>query len=159
MTSGLLLVTANDGPVSPVFFQRTSMVRAAPLASHGLVKDPVPLEPVGHSCCGSGALDDPAGGALADGAGAETEGGPAALAEGAAEVGLSSLEHPRKASIATVVCSTFFIEPIIVAAEAVEAIVFDGAPSPQSTERARARAKTGKSSLPRTCRSIRSYPQ
>src|SRR5450432_3318524 len=79
MTSADLLVTAKDGPVSPVFFHFTSIIRELPLASHGLLKDPVPVDPVVQSCAGSGALAEATGAAV-----------------------LSSLEQPTRDSMAAV---------------------------------------------------------
>jgi hypothetical protein len=89
----------------------TSIIRERPFASHGLAKEPVPADSPGQSCCGSGALDAAASGALADGAGAETDGKAAALAEADAPGAVASLEQPTKASIAVVVSSAF---PILI---------------------------------------------
>jgi hypothetical protein len=94
-----LFVTANDGPLSSVFFHFTSIIRALPFASQGLLKEPGPVDPVGQSCGGSGAADAAAGAALADG-GDETEGGGAALAEADVAGALSSLEQAASRSIA-----------------------------------------------------------
>src|SRR5277367_3497916 len=101
MTSFDLLVIAKDGPLSSVFFHFTSIIRAFPVASHGLVKEPGPVEPAGQSCGGSGALDATGGGTLADGAGAEADAGGGALAEGNGAGLLSSLEHPARARTAS----------------------------------------------------------
>src|ERR1019366_7344626 len=100
MTSCDLFVTANDGPLSSVFFHFTSIIRALPFASHGLEKEPGPVDPVGQSCGGSGAADEAADAALAEGAAAEAEGGGAALAEADAAGVLSSLEQAASRSIA-----------------------------------------------------------
>src|SRR5258708_38302260 len=43
------------GPLSSVFVHFTFMRRSFPLASHGLVKEPIPLEFAGQSWCCSGA--------------------------------------------------------------------------------------------------------
>src|ERR1700686_2792782 len=102
MTIFPLFVMANDGPVSPVLVHLLSIMREFPFASHGVVKEPVPVEPGGQSCGGSGAAEAE-GAALAEGAGAETDG--AALAEAAAPAELSSLEQPTRASITPVVRS------------------------------------------------------
>src|SRR6202030_2311543 len=107
-TSLPLLVTANEGPLSPVFVHLLSIIRELPFASHGLAKEPGPVEPVGHSCGGSGALDA-TGGALADGAGVEVAGAAAALAEAVGAGALSSLEQPGRVRIAAVKRSAFRI--------------------------------------------------
>jgi len=74
------------------------MMRSLPLASHGLVKEPVPLEFAGQSWCGSADAAGAVGAAtlaLAEGAG---EGVACALALAAGVGGLaSSLEHPKMA--------------------------------------------------------------
>ena len=99
------MVTANDGPLSPVLVHLLSIIRALPFASHGLVKDPGPVDPAGQSCWGSAALDAAAAGALAEDAGADADGVAAALAlaEGTDAGELSSLEQPARVRIATVV--------------------------------------------------------
>src|SRR5277367_2857479 len=82
------------GPFSSVFVHRTVMRRSFPLASHGLAKEPTPLEFDGQSWWASGG-----GAALAVAEGAADGGGAGALAlaAGASALG-SSLEQPRVAS-------------------------------------------------------------
>jgi hypothetical protein len=92
----------------------TSIILERPFASHGLAKEPGPVDPPGQSCCGSGALDATAGGALAEGAGAETDGGAAALAEADAPDMLASLEQPTKASSIAVMTSVSRIRRMLV---------------------------------------------
>jgi len=87
-------------------------MRDVPLASHGLVKEPGPVEPAGQSCGGSGAADGAGGGALAEGTGAEADG--AALADGAGAGALSSLEQATTAKIAAVARRVFRIGRILV---------------------------------------------
>jgi hypothetical protein len=91
----------------------TSIIRERPFASHGLPKEPGPVDPVGQSCCGSAVLDAAAGGALADGAGAETDAVAAALAEADASGALFCLEQPTNASIAAVVRNACRIRQIL----------------------------------------------
>jgi hypothetical protein len=72
------------------------MMRSPPLASHGLVKEPIPLELAGQSCCGSGAA---LAAALADAAADGVASALAlalALAAGAWDL-VSSLEQPKTA--------------------------------------------------------------
>src|ERR1039457_2072653 len=59
MTSLPLFVMANEGPLSPVLIHLLSIIREAPLASHGAVKEPVPTDPSGQSgiAVGSGSAD------------------------------------------------------------------------------------------------------
>jgi len=79
-----------------------------------LVKEPGPVEPVGQSWGGSGALDA-AGGALEEGAGAEaSRGGGATLADGAGAGAVSSFEQPRRRRerVATAVRSALRIRRI-----------------------------------------------
>jgi hypothetical protein len=113
MTSCDLLVTANDGPLSSVFFHFTSIIRELPFASHGLAKEPGPVDPGGQSCGGSGAADATAGGALADGAGAEADAGAAALAEADVAGALSSLEQAASRSTAAAERRTVRIDRIL----------------------------------------------
>src|SRR5262245_19854339 len=100
MTDGDLFVTRKDGPPSPIFpVHVTSIIRAVPFASQGLLKEPSPVEPAGQSCTGPLAL------ALATGAGAEdasaegagveaADGVGALLALGAPDVLCSSAQAP-----------------------------------------------------------------
>src|SRR4051794_31196719 len=94
MADGDLFVTRKDGPVSVIFpVQVTSIIRAAPFASQGLLKEPSPVEPAGQSCTGTLAVALAAG-ADAEGAGAEAPGAVGALlALGAPDV-LFSSEQP-----------------------------------------------------------------
>src|SRR5580692_8569420 len=64
MTSWDLLAIAKEGPLSSVFFHFTVIIRALPFASHGLVKEPVPVEPAGQSWGGSGVVEGAGAGAL-----------------------------------------------------------------------------------------------
>jgi hypothetical protein len=91
----------------------TSIIRERPLASHGLAKEPDPVDPLGQSCCVSGALDAVAGGAIADGAGAEIDAAAAALAEAGGAGALPSLEQPTKGSITMVDSSAFRIRRML----------------------------------------------
>src|SRR5690242_6089063 len=102
MTSFDLLVIANDGPLSSVFFHFTSIMRAFPFASHGFAKEPGRVEPAGQSRGGSGALEATGGAALAEGAGAEADakGVGAALAEAEGAGVLSSSEQPASVTSA-----------------------------------------------------------
>src|SRR3954463_6167604 len=113
MTSFDLFVTANDGPLSSVFFHFTSIIRALPLASHGFVNEPTPVEPAGQSWGGSGAAEGAAGGALADGAGADADAGAlaAAVADGAGAGALSSFEQPARVRTAVTTRSVFRMGP------------------------------------------------
>jgi amidase len=63
------------------------------------------VDPLGQSCCGSGALDAAAGGALADEADADGAVWAAALAEGDGAGGPLSLEHPKVRNRAAVTSS------------------------------------------------------
>src|SRR5579864_2355680 len=82
------------GPLSSVFVHLTFMIRSVPLASQGLVNEPIPFELTGQSWWGSGAAPGAAlaalAVALADG---RAEGVALALAGGADFD--SSLEHPK----------------------------------------------------------------
>src|SRR6202020_2261282 len=99
MTSCDLFVTANDGPLSSVFFHFTSIMRALPLASQGLAKEPGPVAPGGQSWGGSGAADA-RGAAPAAGAGAGADASGAALADAVVAGALSSLKQAASSSIA-----------------------------------------------------------
>src|SRR5262245_11159127 len=99
MVEADLFVTRKDGPLSSIFpVHVTSMARAVPLASHGLLNVPSPDDPFGHSTGGAFALAAALGaGALAAGV-AEGVGAGRGAADAlcAAAVGLlSSFEHPR----------------------------------------------------------------
>src|SRR4051812_37887147 len=101
MVDGDLFVTRKDGPPSVIFpVQTTSIIRAAPFASHGLPMDPSPVEPAGQSCTGPLAL------ALALGAGAEAAegggGGGALLALGAPDGLCSSSQALMEAATAAI---------------------------------------------------------
>jgi hypothetical protein len=87
-------------------------MRAVPLASQGLAKEPGPVDPVGQSCGGSGAADA-VGAALADGAGAEADAGGAALAGAVVPGALSSLEQAASNSIIAAAGRSFRIRPIV----------------------------------------------
>src|SRR5579884_1782906 len=78
MTSFVVFRIANDGPLSPVLVHLTSIARALPVASHGLLKVPGPLEPAGQSLRGSAlAAALGAGGVVA----ADADAVPAAAAD------------------------------------------------------------------------------
>src|ERR1700678_133648 len=109
MTDGDLFVTLKDGPVSVIFpVQATSIIRAVPFASQGLLKEPSPVEPAGQSCTGPLSLAL-ATGAVAEGAGAETSGRVEALfALGTADV-LCSSEQPAMQAARAAIVKTFEI--------------------------------------------------
>src|SRR4051794_23983317 len=94
MGDGDLLVTRNDGPVSPIFpVHATSIIRAFPFAAQGLAMVPSPTEPVGQGTWGAAAAV--ADGAAEGGLGAAAEGGVGALCADGAPAGLGSVEQPR----------------------------------------------------------------
>src|SRR5689334_3113995 len=97
MTSFDLLMALKDGPLSSVFpVHVTSIIRAVPVASHGLSKEPIPVEPSGQSCLGSG------GGVLATGGGGGGVGIGGALFAGSGLGAASSLLQPvRQAAMTT----------------------------------------------------------
>src|SRR5215470_8859364 len=98
MTDGALLVTRKNGPLSSVLpVHATSIMRADPFASHGLVNVPSPLEPLGQSAGAALAV------ALGVGALADAEGAAEAVGAASADAGglLSSLEQPRKRATIT----------------------------------------------------------
>src|SRR5271166_3689896 len=88
------------GPLSSVFFHFTVIRRWLPLASHGLVKEPTPLDLAGQSWCGSTASAAALAGGATDGAAsglapADALGAALALATGAT-VFASSLEQATR---------------------------------------------------------------
>jgi hypothetical protein len=87
-------------------------MRELPFASQGFVKEPGPEEPVGQSCCGSGALDA-TGGALVGGAGADAD-ATGALAEGDGAGAASSFEQATRARSVAVVRRAFRMRRIVV---------------------------------------------
>ncbi len=128
MTAGDLFVTLNDGPVSVIFpVQVTSIIRAAPFASQGLLKEPSPVEPAGQSCTGTLAVALAAG-AVAEGAGALAGASgrvDALLALGAPDVPCSS-EQPAMDTTATAVINTLEIRLVF----AMAGSLVDQPPSP-----------------------------
>src|ERR1019366_900613 len=97
MVVGPMFLMEKLGPLSSVFFHFTVMRRSLPLASHGLVNEPTPLDFAGQSWCGSTS----SGFALAEGTAEGVASGLApapalALAAGAWDFA-SSLEQPTTA--------------------------------------------------------------
>src|SRR4051794_38881704 len=93
MTRGDLFVTLKNGPLSSVLpVHVTSISRVLPFASHGLLKEPSPVEPFGQSCGGSAAVALGVGALEAAGGGVDAAG--AALADGVVFAS-SVLEHAR----------------------------------------------------------------